>query len=202
MHVSTLGKNRKKQALILTLTVVGLALVCLLVFEYTGLTHVFRESAAKHAVSGSPATKGEPTPSSPGLDSSNQPSQTNSAPSGTQPGDQKSESGGAATTAALISPSGNFVSNHRPNLSGNPAPASETSVCTTTPGASCSITFTKDGITKSLTPQTTDRGGSAYWNWKLQDIGLTGGSWHIQAIASLGDQTKTADDALNLQVSP
>lgn len=122
--------------------------------------------------------------------------------SNSQPGDQKSSQGGTNTNnSELLAPSGDFVSNHRPNLSGSPAPNLITSTCTTTPGASCTITFTKDGIRKSLPSQVTDRGGSTYWTWKIQDIGLTTGTWKIQAIASLNDETKTATDAMDLTVS-
>lgn len=101
----------------------------------------------------------------------------------------------------LKTPTGTFVSNHHPNLSGSPAPNQIQSVCVTTSGAQCQILFTKDGVTKSLPAQTTDRGGAAYWTWKLQDIGLTVGSWKVQAKATLGSQTQTADDAAALEVS-
>lgn len=102
----------------------------------------------------------------------------------------------------LKQPEGTFVSNHHPNLSGSPAPSSMQSTCETTSGATCQILFTKDGVTKSLPAQATDQGGSAYWTWKLQDIGLTQGTWRVQAKAVLGSQTQTADDATNLEVGP
>ena len=112
--------------------------------------------------------------------------------------DKNTNTAGAVT---LLVPSGNFVSNHRPNLSGVPAPNTMESVCNTTPGARCKISFTKDGVTKSLPEQTTDSGGATYWSWKLQDVGLTEGSWKIQAIATLNGQSKDASDALDLVVS-
>lgn len=111
------------------------------------------------------------------------------------------ESGNQSSGAKPITPTGNFVSNHNPNLSGSPTPNTEESVCNTTPGAKCEIIFTKDGITKSLPAQTTDNGGAAYWNWKLQDVGLTEGSWKVTAKATLGSQMVTADDAVPLVVS-
>jgi hypothetical protein len=108
----------------------------------------------------------------------------------------------STSTAELLTPTGDFVSNHHPNLSGSPAPNRLTSVCTTTPDASCMIIFTKDGVTKSLGAQVVDAGGSTYWNnWKLQDIGLTAGTWTVQAVSTLNGQTKTASDALNLVVA-
>ncbi|HET7060328.1 MAG TPA: hypothetical protein VFH99_03385 [Candidatus Saccharimonadales bacterium] len=105
------------------------------------------------------------------------------------------------STTVLLAPFGNFVSNHHPNLSGSPAPNTMSSVCNTTPGASCKIIFTKDGTTKELVSQTADANGSVYWNWKLQDIDLSSGSWKIQAITSLNGQTKTASDAMDLVVT-
>lgn len=109
---------------------------------------------------------------------------------------------GTSANGPLVAPSGNFVSNHRPSLSNSPSGSGFiTSTCTTTPGASCQITFTKDGVTKSLPAQTTDAGGSTYWNnWRPEDYGLSEGSWTITAIAKSGTQTKTADDALMLEV--
>jgi len=104
-------------------------------------------------------------------------------------------------TAILYTPSGDFVSNHHPNLSGSPAPNTMASVCNTTPGGKCTIAFTKDGVTKSLSVQTADANGSAYWYWKLQDIGLGSGTWKIQATASLNGQSKTASDPMDLVVT-
>lgn len=99
-------------------------------------------------------------------------------------------------------PTGTFVSNHRPNLSGQPAPNVESSTCTTTPGATCKISFTKDSITKSLPIKTTDSNGNIVWDWTLQDIGLTAGEWEIEAVAINGDQTTTASDSILLNIQP
>lgn len=106
-------------------------------------------------------------------------------------------------TVTLLTPTGDFVSNHHPNLSGSPAPNKMSSVCTTTPGASCTINFvnTHDQTKKSLPAKTADAGGSMYWDWKLQDIGLNSGTWHIEAVANLNSQAKTASDALDLVVA-
>lgn len=139
-------------------------------------------------------TKGEPKSSGSSKTSSSN-AQSDSSAAGSS---NKAITGSSAT---LFTPTGDFVSNHHPNLSGSPAPNSMSSVCDTTPGASCKITFTKDGVTKSLASQTTDANGSTYWYWKLQDIGLTTGSWKVQAIASLNSQTKSASDAMDLVVA-
>jgi hypothetical protein len=141
--------------------------------------------------SASQATKGEPSTAK----SANETNSTEVNSSTSEPGDQKSDSGGASNLT-LLEPTGNFISNHHPD-----SPASETSVCTTTPGASCTIVFTKGSVIKSLPSQTTDRGGSTYWNnWKLSDIGLTSGNWSVQSIATLNGQTKSAVDATALVI--
>lgn len=98
-------------------------------------------------------------------------------------------------------PLGMFVSNHHPNLSGTPAPNTETSTCTTTPGAQCQIRFTQNGATKSLPSQQTDGSGNTSWSWKIQDIGITEGTWKISAVAINGNLTSTTNDQMNLEVS-
>lgn len=108
----------------------------------------------------------------------------------------------STVSSPLVQPSGGFVSNHHPNLSDLPAPNSIVSVCNTTPGATCQVFFTKDGVQKSLPAQVTDSGGSTYWSWTLQNIGLTTGSWQVKATATLGYQTQSASDVMELVVSP
>lgn len=153
------------------------------------------------AITASQNTKGEPTASA-AQGSSNSDANGAQNNSDSQAGDEKNQSStDAATNVNLLAPTGDFVSNHHPNLSGSPAPSTMTSVCTTTPGASCAISFTKDGVTKSLSSQPTDRGGATYWSWKLQDIGLTVGSWKIQATATLNGKTMTSTDAMNLEIA-
>lgn len=147
-------------------------------------------------MTGSSSTKGEPI-----THTSNTSVGTTNIGSSPQPGDNKNNGGTAAPTK-LLAPSGNFVSNHHPNLSGSPAPSTITSVCTTTPGGMCQITFSKNGVTKTLPSQMTDRGGSTYWNdWSLQTYQLTAGSWQVTATASLNGQTQSTTDALMLEVS-
>jgi hypothetical protein len=99
-------------------------------------------------------------------------------------------------------PTGQFVSNHQPNLSGSPTPNTETSTCTTTPGAECKITFTKGTVVKSLPAQNTDENGNTIWsNWNLQSVGLTAGSWQVAAVAFNGSKTASATDATTLVVA-
>lgn len=115
---------------------------------------------------------------------------------------EKRPVGSPATPTNVAAPKGDFVSNHEPNLDSNPAPNSLQSVCITSVGASCTVTFTKDGVTKSLPPQNTDKEGAAYWSWTLQEIGLSEGEWTIEARAGSGEQTKTTKDPLALRVGP
>lgn len=97
-------------------------------------------------------------------------------------------------------PTGTFVSNHRPNLSGSPAPNTIASTCTTTPGSECTIEFTRGDTTKSLPKKIADENGNTSWDWKLQDIGLTVGEWQVVAIASNGDNEIKASDSMLLIV--
>lgn len=131
---------------------------------------------------------------------------SNSTASGTGSANQTSTTGIKATGgkdvdsppagSELLVPSGNFVSSHSISLE----TANEESVCLTSPGASCSITFTKNGITKTLPAQTTDNTGATVWHWNAKDSGLTEGNWHIAATATLGDQKKTVNDLQDLTV--
>lgn len=107
------------------------------------------------------------------------------------------------TNPVLVPPTGTFVSNHTPNLSGAPAPNSMHSDCTTTPGATCQISFTRtDGKVKTLPTQTTDSAGAAYWSWTLQEVGLDAGSWTVEAKATLNNKAETAKDSTILEVKP
>lgn len=186
-----------KKRLVVFACIVFVLGALLAVLELSHVTHFFHKSKTyiRTPTTGGSSVgiqKGEPQP-------------TNTTPATgntTEPGDNKSNTGSNITTTLLTPSADSLVSNHHPNLSGSPAPNTLSSVCTTSPGASCTITFTKDGVTKSLPAQTTDRGGSTYWNnWSLQGIGLTQGSWHIQAVATLNGQTKNISDSMNLEVA-
>ncbi len=106
------------------------------------------------------------------------------------------------TNKNVLTPSGTFVSNHHPSLSGSPELRQEQSVCYTSVGVSCYIEFSKDGQIKALPTKTTDSSGYAYWTWDVKDAGFSSGSWKIKAVAGSGDQTKTASDSLTLDVQP
>lgn len=99
-------------------------------------------------------------------------------------------------------PSGTFVSNHKPNLGNSPAPNTEESICQIPQGVSCNIAFNNGTTTLSLGSQTAGSNGIVAWRWSLQGIGLTKGTWTIEAIAKSGGITKTTTDPLKLQVEP
>ncbi len=126
------------------------------------------------------------------------PPQSSSAPDTTQGSDKtQSNTASPAINSSLISPYGNFVSNHHP---GGNNPTSEASVCNTTVGATCYIKFIKNDVVKKLTEQNTDSNGATYWYWDIETAGLSKGSWIVEAIASLNGQTKTSTDSLKLEV--
>ena len=99
-----------------------------------------------------------------------------------------------------IKPSGTFVSNHNPNLSGYPSPNLISSTCNTTPGATCEIIFKLNSISRSLPPKNTDSYGNAYWDWNLKDLDLFKGEWTITARASIGQNISEENDAIKLNI--
>jgi hypothetical protein len=194
MTVNVLNRQSRQRIVLATAAITIVVVIVGLVLYFSGHFPFLGQKKFTPSITGNSMTKGEPH-------TTNQAAGQSTSSAGDN-GPQGKDQGNSATST-LVAPSGNFVSNHHPHLSDNPAGSAYlASVCTTTPGASCKITFTQNSVTKSLQVETTDAGGSAYWNsWKLQDYGLTAGSWKIQAVATLGSQTKTSDDALTLDVT-
>jgi hypothetical protein len=108
----------------------------------------------------------------------------------------------ASSGTKLIKPGGQFVSNHHASLSGSSEMMGEASVCNTTPGASCSITFSMGSLVKKLETQTADSSGSTYWNWDIKSAGLSQGTWTITATATLNGDSLSAQDSQYLEVQP
>lgn len=192
----------KKKVIILISFVVGLLLI-FIVLEKTGVTDFVHTS--KKAVTANEYTKGESSTSSEKTPQDAGASGSSSTTPDTQDGNSGSQDKNTSsntTGAAPITPFGDFASDYQPNLDSNPHPNILNSVCNTTPGAQCTITFTMGNTTKSLPVTTADAGGSVYWTWKLQDIGLTVGTWKIQATATLNNKTTTASSPLSLEVKP
>lgn len=190
--------SRKKLLLIIGAVILVLAAV-LAMLEFTNTTHLFHAAPAKDFETQpnkpgrtvNSTTKGEDTLSN-AKKNDNTANQT--AP---LPEDTKQNNTTPGITGELIIPTNStFVSNHRPQ--GNSDDLQ--SVCNTSPGATCQMNFTNGGTTKSLPAQATDRGGAAYWTWKPSQIGLTPGTWTIQATATAGSQSKSATDTISLEV--
>ncbi len=117
---------------------------------------------------------------------------------GSSPDTSSTKANGPSSGASLQQPSGQFVSNHHPGK--DDAPTAEQSVCNTTPGAKCMITFKKGDTTKTLEAKTADSNGNVIWNWDTKDAGFTSGSWTITATATLNGQSLSAQDTQNLEV--
>lgn len=102
----------------------------------------------------------------------------------------------------LTKPYGTFVSNHHPSLSGDNSRSTIQSVCSTNPGALCTIQFSKDGVIKSLPEQIVGSDGTTLWEWNIRAAGFTPGTWLIKAIAKSGETTLETVDDLKFEVSP
>src|SRR5882762_2796078 len=151
-----------KFRLIAAILIVGL--LALITLELTGVTHVIRKQ--KPTSSTIPSTTPVTTSDKAGSQASkpDQPTSQQNSPT-----TDKTNAPASSNNEQLISPYGTFVSNHKSTLSGGTA---EQSVCITTPGASCSITFTNSGgDTKILQAQTADNNGTVYWNWDVKTAG-------------------------------
>ena len=175
----------------------GILLVFFLTFtllELTNRINLFH----KHPSNVVPSNNGKSQSSSTTSPTDNL-SSTKATGADTPPATNPSQKRGTtAANAQLVEPTGTFVSNHYPGK--NNTSLVEASVCNTTPGATCYIQFSKDNVVKTLTTQTADNSGAAYWSWDISTSGLSTGTWKVSAIASLGEQTKTASDAIMLEV--
>lgn len=178
--------SHKQAGLLIVATLMVAAVTVVGILQLTHVTHFLEKKnpQASNSISSSANNqKGETTPT---------PTQTQTT---TQPGDVKSNNGGSGAVS-LAAPSGDFVSSHHVGMS-----TTEVSVCNSSPGASCQIAFSMNGAVKSLPSQTTDRGGSTYWNgWTPASIGLAPGNWIITATATLNGQTQSTVDGQSLAV--
>ena len=179
-------KGYRSRALMYTVIVL---LVLIIAMVVSGLVI---SSSHRKAVSGT--IKTTDTPSNPNSTSSNGSSGVNT----TTPQKSSSVNQSNMNNSNLIAPYGSFVSNHKPGQNGSNL--TELSQCITTPGATCYIKFTQNGVVKTLQGKNADSTGSIFWEWNVNDAGLTSGTWTITAIATLDSQTKSTIDQLTLQV--
>ena len=184
VRISSNRSSRRKTAVIIICLVVLAVAVGLLLLKQ----HNDAEKAKHTTVIPSHKSPVSPSPATSDKSSSNQ---------GNVPPSNPSDKSTASSSTTLQTPSSDgLVSNHQPSS----ASPGEQSVCNASPGASCYITFTKDGETKKLDAQTTDVNGFAYWTWDINTAGLTAGTWTITVTATLNGQTKSAQDAIDLVV--
>jgi cytoskeletal protein RodZ len=195
MTLSQKQKNsvrlRRKRLLLRLFLALGLG-VFLVGALWITHTYPFKKKVAPIPIhTADSSTKGEPLTTAPQSSSQSQNSSST---------DNKSQTNGGSTstpTVTLKITDGNFVSNHHAKLND-----AEQSSCVVNAASSCQIIFTNGSVVKTLAAQNTDIGGGVYWNsWTPSSIGLTPGSWHVQAKATAGSQTATADDAITLDIS-
>lgn len=124
----------------------------------------------------------------------------------TRPGETSTSPSGSATSPtspgadALLPPSGTFLSSHKLSLSGTGAPSNARSVCRTSPGASCWLTFSNDGRNVSFLAEKVDASGVATWDWSPTDIQLTIGHWDVTVTAERGSEQQVVEEAIGLDV--
>jgi hypothetical protein len=184
----------KRRYIIVPMLVLLVAVIAITILEYTNTTHLFHSKPSN--TTASPDIKGE-TASPPGQQTVSPASPSTATSGPIEPSTNNKTDGPIDDNTPLTLSSSELVSAHKVQ-----SDSSIVSVCNTTSGATCTISFTKDGVRKSLQPEVADRGGTAYWNgWRPKDIGLTPGTWSIEATAKLDSQEKTMADALNLEIS-
>jgi hypothetical protein len=180
------------------LTTVGAILLVILTLELTNTTHLFHEpKPVSGTIPSTTQTSAESDNNETGGDKDKSETQ-NTAPSNSTPTTQKTTAP-PVSGSDLVNPSGSFVSNHSPSLRNSPGLES---VCITSPGATCTISFTKDGIVKTLESKTANNNGAVIWAWDIEKAGFNVGAWKITATATLNGQSKSTDDLKNLEVNP
>jgi hypothetical protein len=180
--------------------VVAVIIVIIGTLELTNTTHWLHKAPT---VSGTiPSTSPEQTARLPKSNSSD--AATGAKPIDTAGGISDNKANAVSTTPSgpIDAPYGTFISNHHPSLSGKSSPSSIQSVCLTTPGADCFITFTQGSIVKTLEAKTANRDGTVYWDWDIAKAGFSTGTWKVVATAKSGDQSKQTSDPLDLEVNP
>ncbi len=204
MPVNKKSKRSKFRVSKLIIGVVVLVVLVLVVLELTNTTHFFHKASDVIPSTSPTITSSSGTKSANGSSTATSNTSTNTTNTTTNTTTSTNPKTGSptASTAPLLAPFGTFVSDHHPNLSGSPAPSAEQSVCNTTPSATCYISFTNNGVTKSLATQTADNNGSTYWSWDVNKNGLSAGDWTVTAYATLNGVTSSTKDPQTLDVSP
>lgn len=186
---------------LLSLLLLGVAAIILLVvvLESANITHIFdRPNMGTSTIPAKISTDAE----SDNKSSSDKSATFDTTGQANQAAPSDKTSAPPSGGAELASPTGSFASNHHPSLEEIDDASGEESVCVTTPGASCTITFTKDGIVKTLGSKKVDVTGTVIWKWDVKTAGFTVGTWEIVATATLDGQTRSTTDLQKLEVQP
>lgn len=178
---AALVSSRLMWPLLLLVALVGV----IIVLEVTNTTHIFhKQTKSSDATGAGTVDKTSETSTNSSKGQADKTSSSSVNPSST-----------ANSSSPPQTPYGEFVSSHK--LGSNDQ---EQSVCSSTPGASCVISFNSNDTTRSLPSKVVDDSGNVYWTWSPQQIGLTAGSWKITATASLNNQTASSVDQIQLEV--
>ncbi len=186
-------KSNKKGKFLIKLAILAIVIIAISIIVYFKMN----KSTKSSPITANQYTKGQTNNSKTKNGSSNSPSMATVKHSNSTSGSPVNNN---QSNLALLSPSGNYVSNHNPGA--NNTPSTETSVCNTTPGATCQISFNQGIVTKYLPTQITNQSGTTYWNnWNPQGIGLYAGKWTIKATSSLNGSSKSSYDAMQLTIN-
>lgn len=199
--VRTSRFKRLRRPVPIAIGVVLLLVIIVGILELTNTTYFFHD---KEAISSTiPADSPDSTPSS---DDSTDSASDTPAPSAASPTTSANTSKTPGTTpnsGPPQTPTGNFVSNHQPSLGNKDGGSSALeSLCVTSPGATCKIIFTRNGVTKTLEEKSVGSDGFVLWTWDVNQAGFVEGSWEITAISTLNGVTSTSKDPLNMEVKP
>ena len=188
--------HSKRWFAFMALGLIIVAAIVVVLLEATNTTHIFHKATLTVSTIASTHPTSTTAPSNP-----QKRAQPNTSSSSTSNQTDKSTAPvpPANGSTAPIKPTGTFISNHSPNLSGKPNPTQENSVCVTTPGATCYIEFTQGGVVNKLDAETTDSNGAAYWTWDVSQDGFTTGTWQVTIVATLNGKTATSTDTMEVQ---
>lgn len=188
-------KNMLFRPVIVVILVAAAIILVMAALEFTNTTHIFhRSKATTSTIPAKAITDNE-------VGNNNTPESSTGEQAGTSKTGDKSITA-PSSGADLLAPSGNFVSNHHPSLKETSNSSGEESVCITTPGAECTITFKQGDVTKTLESKKVDNSGTVIWQWDVEDAGFVAGTWQVTATATLNGQTKSTTDLQNLEVLP
>lgn len=183
---------------LLSVTAIFAIVILVAVLELTNTIYIFHD---RKAISGTIPSTSNISSIVPTKDSNDGSKNDDSSGDIKSASNDKSDTATSGSTVALKDPQGTFVSNHTPSLSKTET-LKEHSVCVTTAGANCYITFSMADIEKTLKSTVAGSDGAANWDWDISEAGLTAGSWKITATASSGGKSVSTTDTLQLVVSP